>query len=292
MNIMSINVFQLEELNEIFNIAYRFENGDKDNCMSGKIMSTLFFEPSTRTKLSFESAMIRLGGNCISADSKGSSILKGESMNDTIMTVSQYSDVIVIRTSDNADHWYDKDIKCNSHIINAGNGGSDHPTQALLDAYTIWKRNFNLNKKLKIAIVGDLEQSRTISSFIEIMSRYSSKFYLFNSTSHPSKRYENLKNVQFLDNVGFENILPHVDVLYTNRVQKERWSLDVSKNFVLTHEHLDSLNKKALIMNPGPRKEELPAEFDSDKRVVFFEQAKNGMFIRMALLEWLSRTGY
>ena len=119
------------------------------------------------------------------------------------------------------------------------------------------------------------------------MSRYSSEFFLLNSTSYPSKRYENFKNVQILDNVSFENILPHVDVLYTNRVQKERWDNNVSKNFSLTERHLGCLNKKALIMNPGPRREELPVDFDYDKRVVFFEQAKNGMFVRMALLKWL-----
>jgi aspartate carbamoyltransferase catalytic subunit len=238
------------------------------NLLQGKVMATLFFEPSTRTRLSFESAMIRLGGSVITANDESSSLMKGESISDTIRTVSEYADVIVVRCNKPISEWG----LCSCPVINAGDGKNNHPTQALLDTYTINRKHVPRN--LKIGISGDMQNSRTINSFYDMLTMDNQIF-----------PYDSAKQTEtFLSLKDFEEMLPELHVLYLNRVQRERHENVPENTFVLSEKHLNSMREDAIILNPGPRKEELPDHALNDPRVKFWEQVKNGLYIRMALL--------
>lgn len=281
MNILSTQDLPDDFLKKLFEDALILQSidGSCANLLSGKIMASVFLEPSTRTRLSFESAMLRLGGKVISIpEASGSSTSKGESLYDTIMTVSQYADYVVVRSSEPISNLRSALDRCPAHIINAGDGSNEHPTQALLDAYTIWK-HFG-DKQLVATVIGDLQKSRTLRSFVEVMGR----------KNHVCQ-YDSVHCSWTKDEV--EYTLRSSDVIYLNRFQKERYRSEYNKyddhfgQFSLNQEHLDLMKKDAIIMNPGPRRQELPAALDVDPRVVFFEQARNGVFARMALLKHL-----
>lgn len=276
-----------EMLEDLFDIADGLRRVGLPKSLSGKIMATVFMEPSTRTRLSFESAMIRLGGSVISSpEPNGSSVAKGESINDTIMTVAQYADVVVVRTSEPVSQWGVL-ADCPAHIINAGDGSNEHPTQALLDAYTI-QRHQGHKTGLNIGIMGDFSKSRTINSFVQLMSRNEkNKFYLLDATGRKPGCCLTSTSYVECDDKTFAESLPLLNVLYTGRIQQERHEQPQWQGFCLEQKHLDLLPPDAIVMNPGPRQKELPASLDDDPKVVFFEQVKNGLFVRMALLKYL-----
>lgn len=285
-------------IERIFSLADLMEktqlNGAMTYPLSGKILASLFYEPSTRTRFSFEAAITKLGGNVISTEnaSQFSSVTKGETLEDTIQILNGYADVIVLR------HWEKGSAKRAakvSHIpvINAGDGSGEHPTQALLDIYTIYRR-FRKLAGLRIALVGDLLYGRTIHSLISFLNMYKPKkvFLVSPKKLRLPKDYMDFlrKNkILFKETQNLESVLPQIDVLYMTRVQKERFSspekyAKVKNAYVITAKMLKKLNKDAIIMHPLPRITEIEVNVDSDPRAIYFQQAKNGLYIRMALL--------
>jgi aspartate carbamoyltransferase catalytic subunit len=258
--------------------------------------ATIFFEPSTRTRLSFETAIQNLGGQLITVENAAdfSSAKKGESLEDTIRTINAYADGIVIRhpevgTAERASSVSDVPI------INAGDGAGEHPTQALLDAYTIARAKGSIDS-LKIAIAGDLLNSRTMHSLIMLLSLYKVKLYLIAppALQLPKAYAEQLgsKNGTVQQLETWDDVLGTVDVLYMNRVQKERFNLieeymAVKDSFILTESLVKKMKPDAIILDPLPRINEIEVAVDSDPRAHYFQQVKNGLFLRMALLEYL-----
>ena len=257
-----------------------------------KIVATLFYEPSTRTRLSFESAALRLGAQILSTENakEMSSAIKGETLFDTLRVLEGYADAIVIRHHDNYEMMNVAD-KINVPIINAGAGSGEHPTQALLDAYTIYC-HYNRLDNLKICVIGDLLFGRTIHSLVKLMSQFANIeiYALSPELLHlPDEYIEYMRdhNVQYIKCDSIADIPSDIDVMYCTRTQSERFK-DVKeiKEIVID---LDILNRfeKVIVMHPLPRNSEIAAEVDSSPKAVYFEQAKNGMYVRMALLDYL-----
>lgn len=288
-------------LMEMFGRADMFEKLDKENkfpdSLKGNILACLFYEPSTRTRFSFESAMLKLGGQVISAESAGqfSSAVKGETLEDSIKVVSGYADVIALRHPEIGSAQKAANIS-NVPIINAGDGAGEHPTQALLDIYTIFRELGRINN-FKIAFAGDLLNSRTMHSLIHLLSICKNiEIYLISPSQLqlPKKYISILKKqkIRFYELENFGNILPQIDILYTNRIQKERFASQklyekVKNAFIFDKTLLKKMKLTAAILNPLPRVNEISPEVDNDKRAAYFRQAKNGLYIRMALLEML-----
>ncbi|MDD3083920.1 MAG: aspartate carbamoyltransferase [Candidatus ainarchaeum sp.] len=267
-----------------------------DKMLSGKIMATLFYEPSTRTRLSFETAMLKLGGKVISTENarEFSSAIKGESIEDTIRVISSYCDCIVMRHYEEGSAL--KASKISSiPIINAGDGKGQHPTQALLDAYTIFREIGRL-EKIKIALVGDLLSGRTVRSLCYLLGKFSENEIIFVSPENlrmkdDIKQYLDKHKIIWGEEKDLQKILPKVDIIYITRIQKERMKKeDYEKargKYVINEETLKLVRKETRIMHPLPHVEEidLPIKIEQeDKRIVYFKQAENGLYIRMALL--------
>ncbi len=270
--------------------------------LSGKIVATLFYEPSTRTRLSFEAAAQRLGASVISTENarEFSSASKGETIEDTIRVASGYADFIVMRHFE--DDSSKRALKASTvPLINAGSGKSQHPTQALLDAFTIFE-NFGRLDNLSLAAVGDLLRGRTADSLVYLLSKYENNKFLFvapeNSRLKAGLR-EHLKehNIPFQEKDSLVDVLPEADVLYITRIQKERFAdsqeYEAAKGkYILKKEHLNKMKSESIIMHPLPRVDEIETEVDSDPRAKYFEQAKNGLFVRMALLKLINDNVY
>ena len=264
-------------------------------------LATIFYEPSTRTRLSFEAAIQNLGANLISTENAGqfSSAIKGESLEDTIRIISSYTHGIVIRHPEN-DSAERAAAVSGVPIINAGAGTHEHPTQALLDMYTIFRRHKKIDG-LRIALVGDLANGRTVHSLIPLLSLYAvAKIYLVapSSLRMPDEYLTALDKHKITYEVldSYENILSELDVLYMTRVQKERFpsteAYDAVKNsFVFTLADAAKMKPDASILHPLPRVNEIAPEVDADARAQYFQQAGNGLFMRMALLEWIYASG-
>jgi len=269
--------------------------------LDGKILATLFYEPSTRTRLSFESAMLKLGGKVIGTENAGefSSAVKGESLEDSIRVISAYADCIVMRHKETgaavkAAHVSDVPI------INAGDGKGQHPTQALLDVYTIY-REFGRLDNFKIAMVGDLASGRTVRSLCYLLGKFQNNEIIFVSPSNlrmkeDIKEYLLKHNIQFREEDDLIKILPEVDVIYMTRIQKERISLEdyekAKGKYVINSKNLDLIRQNARVMHPLPHVEEIDLPFEveqQDKRIAYFRQAENGLYARMALLESVLR---
>lgn len=288
----------------LFSLASRILESPEQHasCCNGRLMATLFYEPSTRTRLSFEAAMSRLGGKVISvASAQTSSVSKGESLSDTIRTVGNYADLIVLR--------HPKDgaaVMAAEYspvpIINGGDGAHEHPTQTLTDLFTIYRHKGDLDN-LTIAFCGDLRYGRTVHSLVEALSRYQHvKFILI---SPPELRLpERIKkevtrmnpNTVIIETDRMEEGLEKADVLYMTRIQKERFFneedyIKLRDVYVLTAEKLNDAPEGMIVMHPLPRITEIDPAVDADKRAVYFEQAKLGMFARMALIESLLNKG-
>ncbi len=260
----------------------------------GKKLATLFYEPSTRTRLSFESAMLELGGNVLgfsSADT--SSAAKGESISDTIKVIGGYADIIVIRHPKEGSALV-ASMKSDVPIINAGDGGHNHPTQTLTDLITIQMEKHRL-ENLKLGICGDLKFGRTVHSLITAMSRYKNiKFYLISPKELKIPDYikTNIleKNkISYIETNNIEEYMGDLDILYMTRVQKERFFneddyIRLKDYYILNKEKLKKAKEDLCIMHPLPRVNEISTDVDDDKRACYFKQAKYGKYIRMALI--------
>lgn len=288
-------------LDEIFKLADKFEVWDKKRkipqFLKGMISASVFYEPSTRTRFSFESAMLKLGGEVITTENAShfSSAIKGESLEDSIRVISGYCDLVVMRHHEIG--MAERAAKVSDvPIINAGDGAGEHPTQALLDLYTIRKEIKKIDG-LKIAMAGDLFYGRTIHSLIHLLPIFKKiKIYLVSPEELrvPPKYISFLreKKVDFLETGNIDKILPQIDVLYVTRIQKERFKSlktyeKVKNSFTIDTKSLKLLPRKSIIMHPLPRVSEIDPVVDQDPRAAYFRQAKNGLYVRMALLKML-----
>ena len=286
----------MDELDNILNLANDIkENPTKyaHKC-DGKRLATLFYEPSTRTRLSFESAMLNLGGTVIGFSSaENSSASKGESVADTIRVVSCYADICAMRHPKEGAPVVASST-CTVPLINAGDGGHNHPTQTLTDLLTIQREKGTL-KNLTVGFCGDLKFGRTVHSLLKAMSRYEGTKFVFISPDE-LKLPEYLKE-DILDPMGIEykevrsmeEVMPELDILYMTRVQQERFFneqdyIRLRDTYILDEEKLQAAKKDMIIMHPLPRVNEIKTEVDADPRAAYFRQAHNGRFIRMALI--------
>lgn len=288
--------FSLEELDGIFDLADRIIADPQKyaHACDGKLLATLFYEPSTRTRFSFEAAMLRLGGQVIGfSEPNSSSVAKGESIADTIRTISCYADVAVMRhPKEGAPR-----VAANSTdmpVINAGDGGHQHPTQTLTDLLTI-RRTLGTFENITVGCCGDLKFGRTVHSLIKALSRYKNvKFVLISPEELTIPDYVR-KGVLIKNNIEFKEVrtmqeaLGEVDVLYMTRVQRERFFneddyIRLKDTYILDNEKMQLAKKDMIVLHPLPRVNEIATEVDNDPRAKYFEQAKNGMFVRMALI--------
>ena len=260
----------------------------------GKILATLFFEPSTRTRLSFESAMLSLGGQVLGFSSAASSSAsKGESVADTIRVVSAYCDIIAMRHPKEG-----APLVASMHslvpVINAGDGGHNHPTQTLTDLITIYKEKGHFDN-LTIGMCGDLKFGRTVHSLVAAMSRYTGIRFVFISPEelklprYVKEQYIKSKNIPYTQSTSLEEVMPELDILYMTRVQKERFFneedyLRLKDSYILTPEKLANAKEDLRILHPLPRVNEISVAVDNDPRACYFKQAQNGRYIRMALI--------
>ncbi len=294
-HIISIKQFTREELDYILNIANKIEKYYKTgtDLLKGKILATLFFEPSTRTRLSFTSAMYKLGGQVISlSNPEMSSISKGENLTDTISVVQGYSDVIVLR------HKLEGSAKLMSEIsqvpiINGGSGTKEHPTQAMLDLLTIKNEMRGKLDGIRVALCGDLKYGRTVKSLAYALSHYDVEI---NFVSPPSLRMRNevisdLKdlNVSLKEYEDISDVIDDMDVIYATRIQKERFPdpadyAKVAGSYRITVNMLDNVKDNLIIMHPLPRVEEIDYRIDTTKHARYFKQSYYGVILRMALL--------
>jgi aspartate carbamoyltransferase catalytic subunit len=286
----------LEELDELLNLAGKIiENpaAYADVC-KGKVLATLFYEPSTRTRLSFEAAMLRLGGSVMgfsSADS--SSAAKGESVADTIRTIACYADIAAMRHPKEGAPMVAA-MSTDMPVINGGDGGHQHPTQTLTDLLTIRTLKGRLDN-FTIGLCGDLKFGRTVHSLIKALSRYENiKFVLISPEELRIPDYIReeilIKNkIEFKEVERLENVMDELDVLYMTRVQKERFFneadyIRLKDSYILDAEKMESAKSDMIVLHPLPRVNEISTEVDSDPRAAYFKQAKYGMFVRMALI--------
>jgi aspartate carbamoyltransferase catalytic subunit len=289
LKVADIDVFRLNKLLEMATSCEQEHYGNQVATKLWKlsrppILATLFFEPSTRTRLSFETAMLSLGGRVINLD-QNSSIHKGESEPDTVKAVSQYADVLAIRHSTPGRV---EELSHFSHVpvINAGDGGNEHPTQALLDLYTIQKYK-KQGQLLTIMFTGDLQYSRTVNSLVKLLFKYGKYGLNLIYTSPANDEINAFPHIQLKQSsIYFRHYLPQVDVWYLTRIQSERYSdpKDMPIPFVLSSEDVGQLKFDAIVMHPFPRNREIDPYYDTNFRMKYFEQIKNGVFVRMAIL--------
>ena len=292
-DIRDLSTKEIDELIKVANDIIKHKEKYSHKC-DGKILATLFFEPSTRTRLSFESAMLRLGGKILGfSEASSSSTAKGETLADTVCVVSGYADIIAMRhPKEGAPMVAAK--KSMVPIINAGDGGHNHPTQTLTDLLTI-KREKKRFDNLTIGLCGDLKFGRTIHSLIAAMSRYKNiKFVLISPDELKLPDYiitEVLEknNISYVETNNMEEYMNELDVLYMTRVQKERFFneedyLRLKDYYILDEQKLVTAKKDLCILHPLPRVNEISTDVDDDKRAKYFEQAYNGVYIRMALI--------
>lgn len=288
--------FTIEELNEIFNLAHQIiaNPNEFSHICDGKILATLFYEPSTRTRLSFEAAMMRLGGKILGfSEPNSTSISKGETLADTIKMVSIYSDIIAMRHPKEGAAKV-ASLYSNVPIINAGDGGHQHPTQTLADLLTITSLKNGLYNHV-IGICGDLKFGRTVHSLIKAMSRYKgNKFVLISPKELAVPQYireEVLEknNIEYIEVEKLEDVIGNLDILYMTRVQKERFFneeqyLRLRDSYILDKAKMEIAKDDMIVMHPLPRVNEIAYEVDNDKRASYFKQAEYGMYVRMALM--------
>ncbi|MCR3759470.1 aspartate carbamoyltransferase [Clostridium felsineum] len=288
--------FTVEELEEIFKLADDIIANPKEymHAAEGKILATLFYEPSTRTRFSFETAMLRLGGQVVGfSEPNSSSVSKGETIADTIRIVSCYADIAAMR------HPKEGAPKVASMystipVINAGDGGHQHPTQTLTDLLTMRRTKKRLSN-LTIGMCGDLKFGRTVHSLIKAMSRYDNNKIILISPDelkvpeYIKKEMLDKNNVEYKEAKRIEDVIDELDVLYMTRVQKERFFneedyIRLKDSYILNENKLKSAKDDMIILHPLPRVNEISYEVDNDKRAYYFKQAKNGMYVRMALM--------
>ena len=294
-HLMSPLDFTVEELDKLFDLANDIEkNREKySHACTGKKLATCFYEPSTRTRLSFESAMLSLGGSVLGfSDANSSSAAKGESVSDTIRMISCYADICAMRHPKEG-----APMVASTHsripVINAGDGGHQHPTQTLTDLLTIRSLKGRLNN-FTIGLCGDLKFGRTVHSLINALSRYDNITFIFVSPEElkiPEYITDNLKeqNIPYKEVISLEEVMPELDLLYMTRVQRERFFNEedyvrLKDFYILNKEKMELAKKDMLVLHPLPRVNEISVEVDDDERAVYFKQVQYGVYVRMALI--------
>lgn len=294
-SLISIGDFSKDEILHILDVAKEFEKNREQNFLAGKVIACLFFEPSTRTRLSFEAAVNRLGARVIGfPDSRNTSVSKGETLEDTIKIVSNYVDMIVMR------HPMEGAAEIAAKVspvpvVNAGDGSNQHPTQTLLDMYSIMQTQGRLDG-LTINMVGDLKYGRTVHSLSEAMSDFSPKFVFTapDDLKMPSKylKYLDSKHIPYEETSSLEEHLDDCDILYMTRVQQERFpskeDYDKVKDVYELHASmLSGVKPNMKILHPLPRITEIATDVDDTPYAYYFQQARNGMYVRMAVISYL-----
>jgi aspartate carbamoyltransferase catalytic subunit len=290
------NDFSLDEFKQVFDLAERMvENRDAYGAVcKGKILGTMFYEPSTRTRLSFESAMLRLGGTVLGfSDASTSSVSKGESIADTIRVLDTYADVVVMRHPKEGAPLVAAQYS-KVPVINGGDGGHQHPTQTLTDLLTIRRLKGTLDN-LTVAFCGDLKFGRTVHSLVSTLARYNSNKFVFISPGE-LKFPEHLKellmeehNIEVYETESLEEVINQVDILYMTRIQKERFFneadyMRLKDSYILSRSKLQSAKEDMLVLHPLPRVNEISYDVDEDQRAAYFKQAELGVYARMALM--------
>ncbi len=296
-DIISLRELSKEDILSILERAKELEENPAPKLLENKILSLLFFEPSTRTKLSFQAAMQRLGGSCLSVEDNGTtSLSKGETISDTITITGLYSDIMVVRSP------YEGTARLASEIlkkpvINAGDGANQHPTQTLLDLYTIQKEKGRIDG-LKIAFVGDLKYGRTVHSLAKALNMFDCELYFIAPEALQIPKYilEEL-DVDYHIMESFDMVLDQLDVFYMTRIQRERFDIQEEYDkykgvYRIDRKILDRCKKDMKIMHPLPRVNEIHHDLDDTENAVYFSQAENGVYVREALLSMLLSNGY
>ena len=291
-NLISITDFSKEEYIEVLDIAEGFEENPKQRILSDKVVATLFFEPSTRTRLSFESAANQLGARIIGfSDPGGTSVQKGESLHDTIVMVSSYADLIVMRNPKEGSSRYASEV-ASVPVINAGDGANQHPTQCMLDLYSIRKTQGTLDN-LNIALVGDLKYGRTVHSLVQAMCNFNATFHLVSPTELklPSSVKMSIKDagLKYYQYTDIRSIIPMADIIYMTRVQRERFPdpLEyerVKDSCILSANMLEGCKPNMRVLHPLPRVNEITTDVDKTPYAYYFQQAQNGVYVRQALM--------
>ena len=291
-SLVSISDFSKEEILEILNLASDFEANPNQPLLKDKVVASLFFEPSTRTRLSFETAINRLSGSVVGfTDSSSSSTTKGESLKDTIKMVSNYSDLIVMRHPLEGSARYAAE-QSDVPVINAGDGANQHPTQTLLDLYSIYKTQGTL-ENLNIFLVGDLKFGRTVHSLLMAMSLFNPIFNFISPDElqmpEEYKLFLDTKGIRYFEHSEFTDIISEADILYMTRVQRERFSDPIEyekvKNvYVLRNSMLANTKDNLRILHPLPRVNEIHTDVDDNPKAYYFQQAQNGVYTRMAIM--------
>jgi len=292
-HVLGCEQFTREEIASLFNLTNHIRENEKaySGAITDKVVATIFYEPSTRTRLSFEAAILRLGGKNISTENakEMSSAIKGESLEDTIRVMHGYADAIVMRHGD-TDSAVRAAAVSNVPIINAGAGSGEHPTQALLDAYTIYKNKGKIDG-ISCAILGDLLYGRTIHSLIKLLSLFDNiTIYGLSipSLALPKEYTEFMKNkgVKYVESADLKELPKDLDVIYQTRTQTERFLEQgiEAEEIVVDKAAMEHFGPDTLILHPLPRRHEISTDVDNDPRAKYFEQSTNGMYVRMGLL--------
>lgn len=291
-SLVSINDLNSQELIQVLDLAEKFEKNPTQRVLEGKVVATLFFEPSTRTRLSFESAVNRLGGRVIGfSEASSSSVAKGESLKDTILTVANYADLIVMRHPIEGSARWAAEVSP-IPVINAGDGANQHPTQTILDLYSIRKTQGTLNN-LKVVMVGDLKYGRTVHSLLLAMSQFNASFVFISprelQMQHEQKIFLKEKGLDFEEYTELGDNIKDADVVYMTRIQRERFSdpmeyEKVKNAYVLRNSMLEGTKETMRVLHPLPRVNEINVDVDSNPKAYYFPQALNGVFARMSIM--------
>jgi len=291
-SLISINDYTKDEYLKILDLAEEFEKNPKQDLLNKYVVATLFFEPSTRTRLSFESAASQLGAKVIGfSDANSSSVSKGESLKDTILTVANYSDIIVMRHPKEGSARFASEVS-KVPVINAGDGGNQHPTQCLLDLYSIRKTQGKLDG-LNIAFVGDLKYGRTVHSLVMALCNFDTTFHLVSPIELKLPSYVKMhiknNNLSYFQYTDLNDVMESADIIYMTRIQRERFSDPIEyekvKNaYILTAEMMEHCKPNMRVLHPLPRVNEINENVDSTPQAYYFTQALNGVFVRQALL--------
>jgi len=294
-NLISITDYSKEEIFKILDLAEDFEKNPNQNLLNNKVIATLFFEPSTRTRLSFESAISRLGGKYIGfTDASSSSVSKGESVKDTIMTVANYSDMIVMRHPiEGSARWASEVSRV--PIVNAGDGANQHPTQTMLDLFSIRKTQGSLDN-LNICFVGDLKYGRTVHSLLQAMAMFNTTYNFISPKElripDEYKMYLDRKGLKYQEHRELDGVIENADIIYMTRIQRERFSdpmeYEKTKNaYVLKNDMLEGTKDNMKVLHTLPRVNEIDTNVDANEKAYYFTQALNGVYTRQAIITYI-----
>ncbi len=294
-SLVSIHDFSKEEIEKIIEKAAYFEANPYQNLLNGRVVSSLFFEPSTRTRLSFESAINRLGGRVIGfSDAGATSVSKGETLHDTIKVISGYCDLIVMRHPIEGAARYASEV-ASVPVVNAGDGANQHPTQTLLDLYSIAKTQGTLDG-INIMMVGDLKYGRTVHSLLQALSHFKATFTFVSPPELQMpleyKKFLYELGLQYYETSDIKECMASADIIYMTRVQRERFSDPmeyerVKNSYILRNKMLADTKENMRILHPLPRVNEINTDVDTNPKAYYFEQAQNGVFTRMAIIDYL-----